>query len=271
MATKQAKKKEEQTLQGKVIISARPVTDNDTLKKYLSAKGAKVIDFPMIEFSASEIDYKIKNIFNELDSFHWLVFTSRNGVDYFFQAFSRLDSDKEALNHLKIAVVGKATAEEVRKYGLNPTLISSGNTSDDLMKELEAEIQNSVLTVKLLLSLGSMASDSLEKGLSRIADVTRINLYETSQPQSCSAETLSIIKNSKYNIITFTSPSQVQNFIKILNLKSKIVNSKFKMACIGKTTEKEILKHGMKPVLVSTKSDGLIFAQEIEHYLITNH
>lgn len=136
---------------------------------------------------------------------------------------------------------------------------------------MHSEIQNSIFTVSVLLSLGCLASDKIEKGLSKIADVTRIELYNTTEPHSYSDEIAEMIKNNQYNIIIFTSPSQVQNFLKILNLKSKIINLKLNTACIGRTTEKEIIKNGIKPALVSSKSDGLTFAKEIEHFLITNN
>ncbi len=254
------------TLRDKIIISARPVYKKDTLKQYLSEKGAVVIDFPMIEISAAEIDDRIKNILSKLDSFHWIVFTSRNGVKYFFKALKELDHNINNLQSVKIAVIGRSTEEEVKKNGLTPFLVTKGNTSEDLLKEIHSEVQNSIFTVNVLLALGCLASDTMENGLSMIAEVTRIDMYKTTKPRSYSIETLNMIKNNKYYIITFTSPSQVQNFLKI----TQITNNEqlTKCACIGSTTEKELLKNGIKPVLVSSKSDGITFAKEIEHYLL---
>lgn len=83
----------------------------------------------MIEIYPVTIDDKIKSVFSRLSTFHWIVFTSRNGVEYFCKTFKELNHDINILKHVKIAVVGKSTAEEVRKNGLTPFLISAGNTS----------------------------------------------------------------------------------------------------------------------------------------------
>jgi uroporphyrinogen-III synthase len=79
-----------------------------------------------------------------------------------------------------------------------------------------------------------------------------------------------MIKDNNYDIIAFTSPSQVRNFMKIFRSTINYQLST-KFACIGKTTEKEILKYGIKPLIVSPKSDGINFAKEIEKQLIINN
>ena len=43
------------SLSNKIIISTRPLIKDDSIKKYLTAKGACVLDFPMIETSGVDL------------------------------------------------------------------------------------------------------------------------------------------------------------------------------------------------------------------------
>ena len=63
-------------------------------------------------------------------------------------------------------------------------------------------------------------------------------------PHYFSSDILDLIKHNEYDIIAFTSPSQVRNFMGLLNNN---YSKKLKFACIGKTTEKEVLKYNITP------------------------
>jgi len=251
------------TLKNKIIISTRPLSKNDIVKQYLSEKGAVVLDFPMIEIYPSVISDKISNTLQNINSFQWIVFTSKNGVDCFFKLLKSLNISAEKYSSIKIAVIGKKTSDEVLKNNSKPFLISSGNTSEDLFVELFGKVK---IYEKVLLVLGELADDILEKGLCEIVDITRINVYNTILPKTISKDIIEIIKSDRYNIIIFTSPSGFINFKATMN-KNEIF-SDFRVASIGKTTEKELLKNNCKPLFVSSKSDGKNFAKELENFFI---
>jgi uroporphyrinogen-III synthase len=71
------------SLKNRTIISTRPLSNDDVIRDYLSDKGANVIDFPMIEISAAFVNDNIKNALNNIKSFQWIIFTSKNGVEFF--------------------------------------------------------------------------------------------------------------------------------------------------------------------------------------------
>lgn len=250
-------------LENKIIISTRPLSQNDTIKTNLLEKGAKVLDFPMIEICPVEISDVLKSTLQIVNTFDWIIFTSMNGVDHFYKLLRSLSIGAERYSTIKIAVIGKKTAEEVVKNNGKPFLISSGNTSEDLLHELSGTLKDND---RILLALGELADDKLEKGLSDKAEVTRINVYRTIEPKSVSKEIIEILKNDRYNIIIFTSPSGFINFRATMN-KNQVL-SDFRVACIGKTTEKELLKNNCKPLLVSSRSDGKSFVEELENYYI---
>ena len=70
-------------LENKVIISTRPLSQDDSMINYLTQQGAIVNEFPMIEISQAEIDDNISETLEQIDSFNWIIFTSKNGFKYF--------------------------------------------------------------------------------------------------------------------------------------------------------------------------------------------
>ena len=131
------------------------------------------------------------------------------------------------------------------------------------MVEIKREIQP---TDKVLLALGELAEDKLQTGLDGICLAERINVYKTIDLEYTTTEIIDRIKDDKYDIILFTSPSGFRNFYKIM-LENKVATT-FRMACIGTTTENEMLKNNCQPLVVSPKSDAESFANAIEKYLI---
>jgi len=250
------------SLLNKTIISTRPATQNDELKEYLSGKGAKVIDFPLIDITGLEPDETIQDVINIVQKFNWLIFTSKNGVFFFFRILLEYGITFDVLRNLKIASYGTKTTLEIEKFGLSSSFNSTSNTSHDFL----AEIKDNIIKPndRVLLILGELASSILENGLKEIADVTRINVYKTTDKKDYIPETLDLISNENYDLLLFTSPSGFRNFYKIINENN--IHSKLKIGCIGLTTADEVKRLGYEPVLISSKPDGLNFALEIENY-----
>lgn len=250
------------TLIDKIIISTRPLNEDDSIKDYLFEKGATVLDFPMIKIFPVTLTDEIRNLLQNINEYQWIVFTSKNGVKYFFEFLNELEINFDVLSAIKIAVVGKKTAAEVVKYYRQPDLISSGNNSADLAYEL-AEVLKS--TDKVLLALAELANNKLEERITNSCIVNRFNVYLTEDEDAVSDSIIERIKNDDYHIILFTSPSGFRHFTKIMFENN--IYSNIRAACIGTTTEEEMLKNNCKPILVSTRSEGESFARQLENYL----
>lgn len=246
-------------LENKIIISTRPLSADDSIKRNLVEKGATVLDFPMIEICPLELSEEIREILQHINSFQWMVFTSKNGVDCFFKLLGQLFIKTDELAQVKIAVVGKKTSEEVLRNNLSPFLVSTGNTSADLLNDLVSKVAP---TDSVLLVLGELADDTLQDGFEHIAASTRLNVYKTLQTVTPSNEIIDSITNNDYDIILFTSPSGFEQFKKIM--PEKIGMPDFRSACIGRTTEKVMVSNNCRPLLVSRRSEGETFVNELE-------
>ena len=252
-------------LLNKIIISTRTASEQDDLKEYLTEKGAKVLEFPLIEIVQSEIDERITNVLSEISQFDWLIFTSKNGVFRLFKIFDSLNIPQSKLTGVKIATIGSKTSEELEKFGFSSSFESSGRTSSDMIVELKYHVvkQNE----NVLLVLGELAKSNLEDELNSIANITRVNVYRTIETVNFPVEVIDYIKQDKYDLLVFTSPSGFRHFMKIMKENNCIKD--FKIACIGDTTGEEVEKFGFRSLLISSKPDGLSFAKQIEQ-LFTN-
>ena len=127
------------TLKDKVIISTRALEASDTLPEIIRSSGAKLLSLPMIEIIPSPLDTQMTEDLNNLDSFDWIFFTSKNGVVNFFKQLIDLKGNTTLPKTLKIAVIGLKTGLELEYYGYAPTFISEENTAEEFLNRFEAK------------------------------------------------------------------------------------------------------------------------------------
>ncbi len=244
-------------LTGKIIINTRPEGSKDLIGQALKELGAEVLHMPLIEIEPIPIPRNIQANITKTDGCHWLVFTSRNGVEMFFnQLTSAFHFD--ALN-IKTAVYGRRTAMALEEHGIKADLINLKNTSADLLEDLCPQIQKSD---KVLLVLGDLASNLLEEGLKDKADVARLDVYKTVFVQKANESLMARIKNDNYDLILFTSPSGFKSFMH--HSGNATNNPPVKIACLGPTTETAILDYGMAPLVVAKPSGKVGLIRGIE-------
>ena len=140
---------------------------------------------------------------------------------------------------------------ELEYYGYAPTFISEENTAEEFLNRFEAKYKPENL--KILLSLGNLADNTLENSLS-IRNITRrINVYQTVKPTQADQAILDQIKNDAYDLIVFTSPSTFNNFCTFIEPS---LLGRLKIASIGSVTTKAIQKAGFEPLFTARKSNA---------------
>jgi len=173
-----------------------------------------------------------------LDTFDWLIFTSANGAKYFFERLRHKRLDARALSSMKIAAIGKTTAERLTAFGILADLVPETESSAGLLQAFGTfDMKNK----KVLLPKAKVASDELPKGLSELgATVEEIAVYETVEIEPADVDLDHIDK------ILFTSGSTAQTFVK----KFGKVPPHIKAYCLGKPTQASAKKHGIDAEIV---------------------
>ena len=196
-----------------------------------------------------------------LHTYHWLIFTSVNGVQYFFSLVKKLNISKEALFHLKIAVVGTKTEKALKQHGFQAEVIPETFVAEDLSSELMQRIK---ISERVLFPKGNLARNVISSSLrEQKIDVTEFIVYENVMETDQKEKLKQLILDNEIDIVTFTSSSTVTNFMSVIN-ESDLFSylSKWKTACIGPICAKTAAENGLGiDIVASTYTiEGLIEA-----------
>lgn len=247
---------------GKRIIVTRSRSQASKLVHVLDAKGALCEEIPTISISAPSDDYAgLDKGIAEISSFEWIVFTSQNGVNCFFDRLFRQGKDVRALGHVKIAAIGPVTAKELRKYGLSCDCVPEKYKAEDLLAEMEKQVQKGE---RVFLPRAKEARNILPEGIEAMgAHCVVAEAYMTTPDLEYKDQLLSLLTHHEVDIITFTSSSTVQNLMKLLDGKNELLEGVV-LACIGPITADTCRSYGLVPHIVSDvyTIDGLVEAIE---------
>ena len=233
-------------LENKVFISTRPADQSAELENLLSEESATLISMPTIEVRPLPLGEFAWQHLKNLDSFNWIVFTSPNGLRYFFARLFELQNNYGLPEHLKIAVVGKKTAASLECYGTSASFINLGNTAEDFVTDFFHRVN---LGERVLFPIGNLARTVIEDKISKKAECTRILFYETVLPESINEEALNLIINDQYDMIILSSPSCCNNLLQLL--AGKADPAKLRLVCIGQTTSAEVIRNGVEPLITA--------------------
>ena len=128
---------EARPLFGRRIVVPRAREQAGELRQKFEELGAEVLELPLIEIK-TVLDVKVADeVFSELATYDWGVFTSPNGAKYFLEEVMRRCKDVRALGPMKFACLGPATAREVEKFSLEVTVLPKTSTSTALGRRLD--------------------------------------------------------------------------------------------------------------------------------------
>jgi len=249
-------------LENKVFISTRPADQSAELENLLSKESATLISMPTIEVKPLPLGEFAWQHLKNLDSFNWVVFTSPNGLRYFFARLFELQNHYSLPEHLKIAVVGKKTAASLECYGTSASFINLGNTAEDFVADFFHRVN---LGERVLFPIGNLARTVIEEKISKKAECTRILFYETVLPEVINNDALQLILNDQYDMIVLTSPSSCNNLLQLVS--GKIDPTKLRLVCIGQTTSAEVIRNEIEPLITAgTANSQGIYSAILNHF-----
>jgi uroporphyrinogen III methyltransferase / synthase len=233
---------ETKPLFGRGIVITRPERQSRELSKMLAAQGARVIHFPTIEILPPSNWAPLDDAIQRLDSYNWIIFTSANGVAFFVRRIKELGKDIRDLKGVKIATIGPATASAVEMLGINVDLVPEEFISEGVVRAFAG---HNLRGCRILLPRAEEARDVIPEGLAKMgADVDVVEAYRTVKADSDPAKLVRMFEDDRIDAITFTSPSTVVNFLKIMG-KGFQLPSRVKIATIGPVTEAAVKKAGL--------------------------
>jgi uroporphyrinogen-III synthase len=198
-------------LHGRRVAVTRARDQAPELSAKLAALGAEVVELPLIQIS-KEIDrHLLADVLLEFGGYDWIVFTSANGVRFFFDEFRRVFDDIRSLGLLRFAAVGDATAAAIRERHIKVEAQPKIATADALADELIAT--GSLDSAKILVITGNLnREDLMQKLVDARAIVDQLQVYKTEQTDLTSEPAAADFRTKGADAILFVSSSAVQSF-----------------------------------------------------------
>ncbi len=202
---------EKRPLFGQRIAVTRTRKQAGALIEQLRELGADAFELPTIRIEPPVDQRAFGELVAYAHNYEWLIFTSPNGVDAFFEMFYKLYSDAREIGGLRIAAIGPATAERVRSYRFAVDVQPEKYVAEEIIKALQKE--TSVENVKILLARAEGAREVLATELERLgAIVDEAIAYRTVPETDDVSGGIARLRESGADWITFTSSSTSENF-----------------------------------------------------------
>ncbi len=249
---------EKRPLFGKRILITRTRKQASKLSEKLSELGARCYQVPTIEIKPLK-NPEIAEEIRKLESYNWLIFTSENGVEVFFERLFEENLDTRALSGVKIAAIGSGTKKKLLNYGIKADVVPDGSFTQEGL--LEAFDSVDLAGKRVLIARAKKARNVLPKGLEeRGAFVKVLPVYETICPEDSREKLIGLLKEG-VDVITFTSSSTVENFFKLLGEEKELLSG-VKFASIGPITSQTLKEYGFEPHIEAEVHtiDGLVEA-----------
>lgn len=239
------------SLKGKRILVTRAKAAASALVLQIQKFGGTPIDIPLIACRPVLNKEQIHEVIDSLHTYNWIVFTSKNGIDFFMEEYREITGQKQLPEKCKIAVVGTKTADVLNDYNLVADLIPEQFVAESLAEKLVTVVNSKD---KVLIPRGNLARNVIGDQLRANGIlVTELDVYETVNEESSKESLYEVIKCKQVDIVTFTSSSTVDNFVQLLDgtdWRNHTGNILF--ASIGPITSKTMRKHKL-PVHVEAE------------------
>ncbi len=234
---------EKKPLLGKGVVVTRAREQASDIASLLAEQGANVIQFPTIDIQPLDDYSAVRKTLGYLNSYDWVAFTSVNGVSYFFEQLYAIGADARALAGCKIAAIGPATAQALKKRGIKPDFVPERFVAESVVQGLTAL---GISNKRILIPRAKVARDVLPEQLGKAgACVDVLPIYETKPGQGRREEVLEMLENGDIQCVTFGSSSTVDNFLSLIPASKLKEYPNLKFACIGPITSKTLEKYGL--------------------------
>ena len=223
----------------------------DRLGRSLTGLGAEAEEVSRLGLVSHAGEAEMQEAYGRLGSYTWAVFTSANAVRLFFEGLLASGKDFRSLGGLKLAAVGRGTAEELLKCGFRADYVPERYQVEDLAAGL-AELAGP--EDRLLIPRSSSGSPVLNEVLAaRKIPYDDICLYDVSAEWREREHLAECLASADY--LTFASGSGVKAFFDGLSDGERKALDQVRVVCIGAVTARALEKAGRRADLVADSFD----------------
>lgn len=197
-----------------------------------------IVHRPMIECVEAVDTEQTAQVLRTAGNCRWIIFTSGNGIKFFFKKLYAMGLDARLFSQTKFAVIGQASGERLKECGIQPDLCAAVESSKGL---LEAFAKVDVTGQRILLPQAEISSEELPDGLSnKGAQVEKLTVYQTIE------KPIEDVDLDYIDQILFTSGSTVRAFVK----KFGAVPEHIQALCLGLPTQTTAKDHNIDAAII---------------------
>jgi uroporphyrinogen III methyltransferase/synthase len=258
-------------LLGLRILNTRPQAslDRDDLDERLANLGAEVLNLPATRIvpaldpsGLESAIHRLAQAAGQPGGYDWIVFTSANAVQFFFERIFALGYDARILPGVRLGAVGKATAQALAGYHLRADFTPTRFTGLDWAAQV-----GDLGGQRVLLPRSEIAPPDLVQALqAKGAQVETVVAYSVA-PAEPDLQILQELIENKLDLAVFFSPSAVRGSIGMLEPAcgregALATLNRLTTACVGPTTSHAMEQAGVRVNLVAAEHtvEGLVEA-----------
>jgi uroporphyrinogen III methyltransferase/synthase len=246
-------------LAGLRVLVTRARQQASALSSRLIELGAVPIEYPTIEIQPLTDPSTLDQALGEVEQFEWIVFTSTNGVEAFWERLIGQGKDARALAGARFCAIGPSTAAALKAHGIIADWLPREFVTASILDgfrhyDLEGD--------RVLLARADIAPPALADGLrEQGAVVSDVTAYRTTPSEESRERLLAALEGRQIDVVTLTSSSTARNLVAGVDGRLDLLKG-LTIASIGPvtaTTARELGLHVQVEAAVHT-IDGLIDA-----------
>jgi len=231
-------------LNGALILVTRPKAQSNKLCELIEQCGGQALRFPTLEIRPVPIS---SDVIDKALGSNWLIFTSRNAVDFALKAF---DGKMQNLRSAQLAAIGQSTAETLRQAGLEVACLPKREFSSEGL--LAEPIMHNVVGQKITVVRGIGGREKLANTLSeRGAEVDYLEVYRRCRPEINSDTLNQALREGKLAASSVTSGEALENLLAMLDETMGALIRKLPLIVVSDRIEQLAQKLGFETISVS--------------------
>ena len=237
---------EKRPLFGRRILITRAKEQAPEFSDLIAAYGGEPVACPTIQIAPPDTWEPVDRAIGELAQYHWLVFTSSNGIAPFMKRLNLQGHDTRALAGLRLCCIGPRTGQELAGYGLRADLIPSEYQAEGVLAAMVAAgIQGKRVLIPRALIAREVLPDQLR---AHGATAHVVPVYQTVRPATDMHRLRELMSRQELDMVTFTSSSTVRNFVDLFEGSQDMHRAMgdIRTACIGPITAATAREYGIR-------------------------
>jgi uroporphyrinogen III methyltransferase/synthase len=237
---------ESKPLFGLNVCVTRSKDQSTEIREKLLDLGAQVTEINTLKIINT--NYNLKSYIDKLSHYDYIVLTSVNGVNAFFDYLKDVEYDIRNIK-AQFAAIGPVTYNAIKNRGIIPKMVADEFVAESLFEKMKSYIK---VGDKILLPRSKNSRPYLYEVLTASGCIVdEVPIYEVVEGDIISKDII-----DEVDVVLFTSPSTVRNLLSMVGLEK--IKDKTCIS-IGPITKKELDKNNILSIVCDEyTTDGII-------------